>query len=334
MTDENVADAASPEPRLAALKKHPLINDKAVIVTQLVEDVYDEVESGLTFRYTGLSYEMPPRFGKTWCIRGVKHLLGHFEPSVLTFVLTARGDDKAVRTQRAFNGDLLMALGHGAAARVNAADRLAAALNFVRTARDIKAVEIGAECEQIIFFIDEGQNWTIKDWGFWKDFTNLFVHDDPIHILTVVFSQPEVFGLIKTLRAKPDIFYRFFLQHRPLQGIRHKSELWLIMKRFDSGAAMEHPEGSGRSYTEFFMPQAYTAGWRLANELDHAWAAIKPVKGEKNRTELAMASVSQVLKIFLISQMQADGPQYMGGDPEQWLNAAKVDIFRDLQSSL
>lgn len=57
------------------------------------------------------------------------------------------------------------------------------------------------------------------------------------------------------------IIARFLSEPLAFDGRTSVEELKEILKTFDEGT--EYPEGSGWSYTRFFLPQAFEQGFRL-----------------------------------------------------------------------
>ncbi len=322
MTEENGG------PDESYYERHPFFKDQSLIVTDQVEAVYNTVEEGLIFRNTGVSYSKDPRGGKTKIILAVRAALNLYKPRVATYVLSANGNEKNVQSQLAQFGDVLSCMGHPGVMIRRTEDRKAAAKARLQTDCNKR------NGDQVVFFIDEGQNWLDEYWSYWKDFVNSIARDEdhPIHIFTCTFAQSEILSLIeRTKVGRKDIFKRFFLQHIELAGIQTKDQLGAVFSQFDDPSSLVFPGESGICYSAYFLPKAYSSGWRLFYELDSAWAAIGPDSGKYVKPEIGMGSVVLALKLFFLGRIAYDSDTFTGRAIGPWESVADSRLFKDLQ---
>ena len=73
----------------------------------------------------------------------------------------------------------------------------------------------------------------------------------------------------------------------------------------------EYPEGSKKSATEFFIPQAYAQGWRLEEHSDQVWDVFEQACRERNVSfckEWPMQGLIALLRHLLITLSEKDAP--------------------------
>src|SRR3546814_241168 len=86
-----------------------------------------------------------------------------------------------------------------------------------------------------------------------------------ISMTTVSFAQPEIKERVTGLmtRRQHQLIARFLSEPLIFEGCSSPQELEAILDAYDTRS--EYPEGSGWSYTRFFLPDAYSCGFRLAS---------------------------------------------------------------------
>jgi hypothetical protein len=62
---------------------------------------------------------------------------------------------------------------------------------------------------------------------------------------------------------------RFMVRSARFRGILNEEELRLVLKGYDSQT--EWPVGSGTSFTQYFFPQSFKDGFRIANSASDLW---------------------------------------------------------------
>src|SRR3546814_1290838 len=73
-------------------------------------------------------------------------------------------------------------------------------------------------------------------------------------------------------RRQHQILARFLAEPIPFEGCISVDDFRKILRSYDVNS--EYPEGSGLSYTRFFLPKAYQAGFRLTNYSEEIWDAL------------------------------------------------------------
>ena len=84
------------------------------------------------------------------------------------------------------------------------------------------------------------------------------------------------------------------------EGLVGLVDFRLLTEALDSGS--EYPNGSNCSYTQYFLPEAYGAGFRFNNYADLIWNTLLSVcrkEGIKKFKELPMQPVSALIRYLL-----------------------------------
>ena len=314
--------------RAEVLGLHPIMTNKQAIATPEVKRVFGEIQAGIALRSTGISFEAPPRHGKTGTCAACATLLELFYPHVPSFYVTTQEHDPLARTEKTLWGDWLEDWGHPGAHVLRTQDRRANVLSFLRVGCD------RAEAEQLVLFIDEAQNLSMKAWGNLKDLANSLGNprrEDPKTLMVVSFWQGSYKPMHELLlrHRRQDLIGRFFLNHDRLAGVTSAAELREILQALDDAQMMQYPIDSDVSYTQCFFPKAFAAGWRLASETNRLWKAIRRDWASNSELDVGMKGLMLVLRTFFVSEMKADAETFKGS-AIKWNAAIDSCAFRKL----
>ena len=84
-----------------------------------------------------------------------------------------------------------------------------------------------------------------------------------------------------------------------------------------------YPQGTEWSFTRFYIPQAFDAGYRLVSDADNLWRAFESAHHKANlpgRLEIPMESLTRVVEIVLKDSEIRDAPGYCP-EPVLWTYA-------------
>lgn len=258
--------------RTRYLEEHPIKNREYLLPTPMLRAAYDAIKDRVWARGTGLVFMAPPRSGKTRCAIATMQQICDDFPNATVCLLTAR------RASRGAAGHIykliLRALGHVTGARTNED------LLFENLITDIRVQANTKGGRQFILFIDELQLLNNTD------LEQLFcLHNaldlHKVRMTTVSFAQPEIVQRRTALMASNDrqIIARFLAEMRSFHTCLSSAELFVILEGYDEKS--EYPEGSGWSYTRFFLPLAFAAGFRLSAHSQLIWKYLKAVGGDE-----------------------------------------------------
>lgn len=295
--------------RLPKIKTEPI--RKALLV------VYETVQ----LRRTGCAFAGEWRSGKTNCLSLIVDLLPDMVSNIATMQISATKHKNA--TNGMIYGDLLKAM-----------DKSTKGTELERFDRFINCVVgdcIAVQGNRLVIFMDEGQNWGEDEFTVLRDASNhLLLHHD-IDVITIIFGDPNLNDLSQYFRSKlRDLSSRFLRQPIQFHGLKDEQELVLFFSQLDDSGTCEFPTGSGLSCTEFFLPLAYQAGYRLAQDGPNAWAALQ---NEANAIGiqiryLGMNVIMDVVKAFLLEQRKYDHEGYRTPS-DAWSLAIEASEFAE-----
>jgi hypothetical protein len=286
--------------RDAALASHPLTLDEQILQTPAIHEAYGCLKRALRFRMWGLSFFCAPRKGKTWAIDALVGMLSIEFPGVPVFVTEALQHDDP--TEKGLWTDILSGLGHlsGSTAQAQRATLIDLISSSASLANDAKFVVIA---------VDEAQNWGPRQWRFIKGLVNT-LRNRPYRIRTLVLS----FGQSELLKVRDsisriddrgeDLIARFLRNMHEFKGITSCHDLEQVLTQFDDPDYTEFPEESGVCYTQFFLPLAYAAGWKLASQSKLLWRQLKLVG--KGASEPKMLHIMDAVREFLATATDSE----------------------------
>jgi hypothetical protein len=318
--------------RQLAMRQHPFCRNAQRIATPQIKAIHAQICVGLQFRTPGMSWEGPPRHGKTQTAKILVDLLNRSHPDVPVFFTSAKGHSLNVQTEKTLWGEMLSDWGHPGANVHRTQDRRENILNLIRAAC------YSSRNNQAILIVDEAQNWSsAHQWTQVKDLAISLADSakTPIDLMTLSFGQSElaVVRAMLSSSAKLDLIGRFFLDNAQFHGIRSADELTEVLETFDRPEIAEFPQDSNVSYTQFFLPKAYAEDWRLADEAKMIWAAMIgdwAIRSKRTSPDVGMAAAIEVIKRFVFHYLPTDAPDFRG-TPEMWSGTIENSHFRELQ---
>lgn len=287
-------------------EEHPLILNKVCVATGPVQEAYDIVRQVLVHRDSGTCLTADSRSGKTTAISAVCNQLSLTDPGVPYGVAIAKGHDRS--SERNFFTDLLTDLNHEAATSGTNAVRRQRVLNTIMSHAMLK------KSSRYLLLVDEGQNWGEAEYTFLRDLTNDLKNKN-VTVITVIFGHPALLSVRQKLvnRQRMDLVTRFLLTPRTFRGIKDQHEFLDVFRAHDDAGAMEYPPRSGISYSEFILPNAWKAGWRLEHEAEQAWDAFCLAARAFGMTpnNVGMNWVSGAIRNFFLSNAEGDASSKM-----------------------
>ncbi|MDH4416857.1 MULTISPECIES: hypothetical protein [unclassified Acidovorax] len=310
------------EMRQAHYLSHPVVTDSLHLATEPVKEVFEVVQHLIIHRFPGSPFIGAFRMGKTHTIQILCDELRRIFPKLAIGTLIAKKHDKP--TEKAFWGDALDDYEHGASLYGTAPERRRRFMSMI-----VSAV-LSVNGDQYVFFVDEGQCWTLSEWVWMRDLTNDLKRRG-IRTTTIVFAHEELNVLRDMLisTGRTDLIGRFFHTPYVFRGLRNESELQSMMQCLDDPSKHEHPCGSGICMSEFFLPAAYCAGWRLATEAPHLWAAFGQVAARQGRIakDIGMQWVMSSIRAWLFIVANYDSADFKS-PPDSWVEAIGASTYQ------
>lgn len=283
-------------------EEHPIVKNAARIATLPLRETYDVVAQTIVHRDTGTCLIGDFRMGKTTAQAIIVDTLRDTFPNLPVGRVIAKGHD--VSTEKGFYTDLLVDFGHDSARVGTASERR------MRIFTAVLAQARQQKSSRHLLLVDEGQNWGEAELTYLRDLVNDW-QAQSLAVITIIFAHPALEVLRQRLLGKrrTDLIGRFLLSPLEFRGIRDRDELRDTLKAHDDPGRHEYPERSGISYSEFFMPVAWGAGWRLESEVFAMWDAFGRVAARSQRTarNIGMNWVAGAIRNFFFSQAPHDG---------------------------
>lgn len=268
---------------------HPLVTDKAQIITHQMVRVLRLSLDRVSARRSAVLFEGSPRIGKSCCAEFVADQLKIQLPHVHVMLHIARyrepGKRQSVLSELCLSEKIKPAA-HGV-------DYLEHLLAY------IEGHVTGQPAPQCVLVVDEIQHWRPNDYHVLADLHN-YLKGQGITLTVIGFAQSEIYERLTGLHAVEHhaIVGRFFTEIIPFRGCRNVEELTTILAGCDDNS--EYPVGSGTSYTAFFVPEAFAAGFRLVPLAGLFWKAFDgSVKG-KYVNNLPMQHVREAIADLLL----------------------------------
>ncbi len=303
------------------LANHPLYQRPVQILTNAIKEAFLIASDAVRFKRLGCSFLADFRAGKSTALEMIARDLADVLPDVACQLVSAITHDAV--TERTFYGDLLIAF--GLPIDGSAQDRSSRLRGAIITAC------INAGGRHFCLFIDEGQNWGIREYTFLRDFSNQLRQDDRYVLSTVIFGDLRLEEIASSFRSRrKDLWARFLMKPEAFAGIRSIEDLKFFLSEYDNIKRCEYPAGSKLSYSEFFLPRAYASGWRLANEAPNAWDAFVRSAANVNRKlgDIGMQWVGDTVTQFLTAQMASDVAEFKSSS-DDWDAAVLHSKFID-----
>ncbi len=302
------------------IAKHPLMRDTAILPTPAVELFVNVVRTWLELLLPGGIIWGNFRTGKTQAIRyflsNSHELLGMRIP---TYFLSAWDTDGQAVSENRFYSEMLSVLGYGLTYKGTGLIKRRRAIDFV-----VDEVRRMKE-HRALLFVDEAQWLNQRMYRFLMDFHNQLKKAD-VRLVVILVGQPEILETREEMRGlrKGHIIGRFMTATHQFRGAQ-LADLERMALAMDQ--VSEFPVGSGCSYTEFFLPRAYRAGWRLEENMPRIWQILKSTCSEgglSEISELPMQGVSAMLRALMREFRQLDCCTF----------ALPEDVVRDVISTV
>lgn len=303
---------AGPE-RENHLASHPLFKKPLKILTRSIQESFLMTNGVFKFMRPGWYVTADFRSGKSTALEMIEEQLPTVLPNVaVTRVSAKRRDDV---TDKTFWGDLLKSM------------RLSTSGTAAEREDRVIGACVGAcmsvNGKNFAMLIDEGQSWGAKEYTSIRNLGNELSLAHHITLTTLIWGDENLTERANSFRGRRnDLLGRFLLTGSKFVGIRDLEDLKFYLAEYDSPKRCEYPAGSGISYTEFFLPKAFAAGWRLENEVNNLWDAFVRAAAAINKSVngIGMQWVSETVFNVLLSKTQADS-KYLKMEPKDWDDA-------------
>jgi hypothetical protein len=301
---------------------HPLATGNYRIATPAIQAFYDLVVKCLRYRIPGALTYGPSRIGKTRAIEYVRLLLAQDYPKITSY--HAQCEHKPRHAEGPFFVNLLEAVGFPEPdTGTNPSKR-------IRLVSKIREAVSRAGSGTVLIFCDEAQRYNDNEYEWLRD-----VHDaldrQHIKLFTFLVGQQELLGQKTDLQreGKTQIVARLMVEELAFYGIRNANDVATCLQGYDQ---TPYPEATPWTFTRFYLPQAFDAGYRLVDDAHLLWNAFESAHHKANlpaQLEIPMESFVRAVEIVLKDNEARDHPQYR---PEDALWSSAVSRCGYVQS--
>ncbi len=284
--------------RDSLLEQHPLRRDEYRIPTPQLQSVYAIVRDRVWMQHTGLVFYGTPRMGKTICARAVaEHLRADFPKTKVGLLIfkpkSGRPSDDHLHRL------LLRSVG------INRNSTRLPEVLLQQFACDVEQSLAPLGGRQFVLIVDEMQLMQSVDF---LQLTALHNELDGrgIHMTTIGFAQIEILHTRSAFQTTDQlqIIGRFLTDAVPFKGCSGEADLRTILTFYDTGS--DFPEGSGWSYTAFFIPQAFVHGVRLAAVSAMLWELLSEAIEGRAGAGVPMEHMCLTVKYLLMALRRKD----------------------------
>lgn len=252
--------------------RHPIETGRYLLGTQVIDTFNEVICKWIDNRAPGGMIYGKPRFGKTRAILYLSRLLPERFGETLP-VISFSCRDYRVASESVFFEDLLRAAGHSIIQKGNSTAKRERLCEFLFEKVD------ASDQYKLILFIDEAQklheihyNWLID------------IHNEldgaGINFIVLLIGQHELVHQYSAFSQteKLQIIGRFMVHQHEFHGLRGIDDVVVCLNGYDEDS--EHPTGSNWSFTRYYYPAIFAAGWRLSHSSKDLWEAFLQIRDE------------------------------------------------------
>ncbi|QYF93062.1 ATP-binding protein [Massilia sp. PAMC28688] len=305
---------------------HPVVEQTYIVPTPSIEEMYLRVKKLIRLRIPGGIMFAHPRFGKTYGIRYVMSVLKEDFPKAV--MLSFGCQMKKNHSEDAFFSTLLAAAGHPGALTGNITKKRSKLTDKIMELVDHSGLK------WLVMFADEAQRLDIIEYEWLRD-----VHDElerrGVRMITLLIGQPSLLNQKSAFRigGQTQIVSRFMIDEMQFRGLLTADDLATCLAGYDDAY---FPAKSDWCYTRFFLPAAYSTGFRLANQAAVLWEVFMEAHENarfKHDTEIPMQYFSRTVEIALLENYQHDDYEFVL-TPAMWRSAVADCNFVSAQEEL
>ncbi|WP_339465019.1 hypothetical protein [Pseudomonas sp. EA_65y_Pfl2_P74] len=282
------------DPKDSALREqllpdHPMVKKSFIAFTPSIEWAYQQIRDLIWLSAPSMYFNSVPRMGKTLCAKALVDVIRSEFPDRYVVLVTAdvAGLEGIIKT-------IAMSIGLIMKAREN-----------LISIREKVLTHISCELSSIngshfVLVVDEMQCLKIQDYLQLQVLQNRLSLAG-VNMTNVGFAQTEINSVRSSLILGQNaaVVARFLSERVEFSGCQNSKWLAETLKGFDEN--LIYPSGSGCSYTNFFLPLAYSNGFRLNNFADLIFERAKYCIRNSVKPELPTAHLFAALGYMMIA---------------------------------
>jgi hypothetical protein len=300
---------------------HPMLSQEYALFTPPIANFFNVVCEWIENKVPGAYIYGVSRLGKSWAIRfWINKLIEEeFLGKIFFFYMIYKNHQRPQESN--FYSELLSASGHLFNSTGTTSKKFERLVTHLCTrAHNIKSNHIVLMIDEAQFMHNQEYEWLcniqneIVDAGF-----RLTVISVGSHELTY---QHEIFSMAESAY----LLSRFMVRSQVFHGIRNIDELEYVLKGYDENS--EWPENSGITYTQYFFPRAYKAGFRLADISSIMWEVLQELAPDvlKKKLEVPMEHIAKSVE-YVFRQLSSDQTIHINIDKSLVTKAIKQTSY-------
>jgi hypothetical protein len=126
----------------------------------------------------------------------------------------------------------------------------------------------------MVFLIDEAQGMALQDFNFLKDIGNDLEKLGVQLVVVMMGQEPDFSNVVSLLRRanRVDLVTRFALRRMRFRGLSTKKDFGELLALIDDQI---YPAGTTCTWPQFFVPNAWAAGFRMKDQVDRLVGALE-----------------------------------------------------------
>jgi hypothetical protein len=302
---------------------HPLVSQEYAVYTAAMAQMINTLGDWIDQQIPGGYIYGPSRFGKSRCVKWhMTDVLEQRFKDKVPFVIWPRVPD-GQSSEAAFWHNLLLSARYHFTNPEKIAKKAVGRFQLLQLL--ITMARAGGS-NYVALLIDEAQGMTLKEWNWLLGIQNQLDWDG---YRLAVFSvgshqirfQPDFIASL----GDPHIVARFFASKAPFYGIRSVDELRFILMGYDIDS--EWPRGSGTSYLQYFAPELFAGGARLASCAPTIWNVFNELLPPEFSTDTALRKIQYPMQHLAFSVERALF-RLAGG--EDWDNVTSEESWLEM----
>lgn len=291
-------EAPAPQNFTDILINHPLITAEVLLPTMEIRRLCDDVHKTILLRHQGLYFNSKSGMGKT---SALTYLYGYLIQEIPKLaIIQHNGQNQEVPSVRAFfkfyldSAGSTMLRGETADLKIRLFRRLA---DMART----------SGLNMVVLLIDEAQTMQLQDFKFLKDIANELTKEKATLITILMAQEPDFSRVVADIKdaARLDLISRFLMRKKTYRGFSEEEHFRSLFTMIDSELNLHSIK---TTWTEFFVPQAYQAGFRLANNTVAMMKELFEISPE-SVVEFPTRQIFCAIREFLLSCHHVDSPK-------------------------
>lgn len=278
--------------RPCPLASHPLSLQKYIVATPSIDELYIAVRKCIKLRVPGGLIYAFTRYGKTYAIRYIRRALSLDFPGLFTIGIGCQ--KRRTPSESAFFSNFLKGAGHS---KFETGTNKQLRIRLMHHLLDKLSV---SKQNFFVVFADEAQKLEIEEYEWLRE-----IHDElennGYRMITFLVGQPELRNQKTALKkaGQTHIVGRFMIDEFEFHGVTCVEDASSCLEAYD---ITNFPIESDWSFTRFFLPKAWSAGFRLQDCAPYMWAefaAVHEESGFQEKLEVPMTYFARSVEILL-----------------------------------